>query len=334
MWGILAILTQQAKSMGLHIMDAPTKTNNTRSLQPLSLLPPANHFTSAEERRRAFWAIFLLNTHISLSTGWQSPISLEEIQLRLPCLETEFQMSKECPSSHFIPFQAPGIRDQTAGEGDIYRTLCVEGCGMLNRVNTWLQIEWDQSNISAWKRREMEGLRMADEFENWWRSLPRTVTSLELTMKNVNCAILLHGMYYRYVFSMQFFDHSALLMIFESIAFAQLDERLCGSGDSTDPIQAQSPVSVVSEEALNRAHIAAVGLSNVAHFRNSSPDLTSHTSPFLPLFFFIGIRYLLAAKAFDSKIITDTTLDPLAAALESLAKQFPEAGILLLSQHT
>ena len=90
-------------------------------------------------------------------------------------------------------------------------------------------------------------------------------------------------------------------------------------------------VSVVSEEALNRAHVAVTELSNVARTCNSSPHLMAHTTPLHPLLFFIGIRYLLAAKAFDGNPINDDAMSSLTTALGSLSKQFPEAGISLCS---
>jgi hypothetical protein len=188
--------------MGLHTMDAPANENKSRSLQHLKLLPPPNNLTNMEERRRAFWAIFLLNTYTSLSTGWPAPIPLEEIQLRLPCLETEFQSSKECPAKYFTPHQNGRGLELTSGEDDIW-ALCVESCGILNRVCSWLQVEWDQRSPSDWKRRQMEGSKMADEFEEWWRRVPKTVTSLERPTENLTCAVLLHGIYHTYLFLMQ-----------------------------------------------------------------------------------------------------------------------------------
>jgi hypothetical protein len=88
---------------------------------------------------------------------------------------------------------------------------------------------------------------------------------------------------------------------------------------------------VVSEEALNRAHVAVTELSNVSRICNSSPHLMAHTTPLHPLFFFIGIRYLLAAKAFEWKPVNDDAMKSLTTALGSLSKQFPEAGISICS---
>jgi hypothetical protein len=121
---------------------------------------------------------------------------------------------------------------------------------------------------------------------------------------------------------------SALLMLYQSVAFTQIDTRPCRAEVSTSLTQS---VSVVSEEALNRAHITVTELSHVERICNSSPHLMAHTTPLHPLFFFIGIRYLLAAKAIERKPVNDDALNSLTTALGSLSKQFPEAGISLRS---
>lgn len=185
--------------MGLHATDALIRTNERPSLVPLNLLPPANHHVVLEERRRAFWAIFLLNTHVSLSTGWIVPSSMEDIDLKLPCLEEDFQLSKESLARYFTPFKPERGIAPVDEPTDIW-SLCVEGCTMLNQVCSWLQVPWDQANTSARMKREMEGFQLADNFQGWWRSLPERTISLELAnTKNSGQTILLHGFYYTYI---------------------------------------------------------------------------------------------------------------------------------------
>ena len=199
LWGITAILTHQARAMGLHAADAPVRRNERPSWVPLNLLPPANHHAVSEERRRAFWAIFFLSTHVSLSTGWSSPCSMEDIDLKLPCLEEDFQLSRESQARYFTQLKPERGIAPVDEPTDIW-SRCVEGCAMLNLVCSWLQVPWDQSNPSARTKREMEGFQLADNFQGWWRSLPERTISLKFAnTKNSGQMILLHGFYYTYI---------------------------------------------------------------------------------------------------------------------------------------
>jgi hypothetical protein len=172
--------------------------NERPSLIPLNLLSPANHHTLLEERRRAFWAIFLLNTHVSLSTGWTVSGSLEDIHLKLPCLEADFQLSRESLARYFTPLKPERVMTSAYEPADIW-SRCVESSAMLNQACSWLQLPWDQTSPSAWIKRGTEGLQLADEFQGWWRRLPERAVSLNLaSTKNSGEMMLLHGFYYTY----------------------------------------------------------------------------------------------------------------------------------------
>lgn len=197
LWGIMAILTQQAKSMGLDTVDSLAHDNDTeiKSMHRLNLLSPADNFTNAEERRRAFWAIFFLNAYITTSTGWPNPISFERLRVKLPACEIDFQISKECSTRYFDPLQLGAGFGPGSVEKDAW-ALCIESCVILNRVCSWLQVAWDQRSSEAWKTREMEASKLADEFETWWGSLPETMTSLILTPETSRCILMSYGIYH------------------------------------------------------------------------------------------------------------------------------------------
>jgi hypothetical protein len=53
-------------------------------MQPVQLVPPSNDWTELEERRRLFWVIFLLDRFCSVSTGWSTSLTSDDVHRRLP----------------------------------------------------------------------------------------------------------------------------------------------------------------------------------------------------------------------------------------------------------
>ncbi|PGH17460.1 hypothetical protein AJ79_01060 [Helicocarpus griseus UAMH5409] len=53
-------------------------------LKPLTSLPATHNWTEAEERRRVFWVIFLLDRFCSVTTGWNTSLTSDDVHRRLP----------------------------------------------------------------------------------------------------------------------------------------------------------------------------------------------------------------------------------------------------------
>ncbi|KAK2808450.1 hypothetical protein FQN50_004658 [Emmonsiellopsis sp. PD_5] len=53
-------------------------------LKPLSSLSQTRNWTEAEERRRVFWVIFLLDRFCSVTTGWNTSLTSDDVRRRLP----------------------------------------------------------------------------------------------------------------------------------------------------------------------------------------------------------------------------------------------------------
>lgn len=169
--GVLAILTKLSTTMSLQpIDDFPQRSD--RSTDTLEL----------EERRRCFWAIFVLDRFSSASMGWPMSFSEMQIHANLPCLEKEFQLSRECISKQFM--------NDSMVVTDIW-AYCVESMGILGRV-----IEL----IKTHKDLESDGMALGRSVERWWSRLPEKITSPENVSKDeVASFILLHATYNTYI---------------------------------------------------------------------------------------------------------------------------------------
>lgn len=53
-------------------------------MTPVRLVLPSNDWTELEERRRLFWIIFLLDRFCSVSTGWNTSLTADDVHRRLP----------------------------------------------------------------------------------------------------------------------------------------------------------------------------------------------------------------------------------------------------------
>ncbi|KAJ5125795.1 hypothetical protein N7448_005109 [Penicillium atrosanguineum] len=82
-WPLIGTLARGVVYLGLHTEPEETQRGEV-SLKPLSSLSPARVWTEAEERRRVFWNVFLLDRFCSTATGWNTNLSSEDVQVRLP----------------------------------------------------------------------------------------------------------------------------------------------------------------------------------------------------------------------------------------------------------
>lgn len=53
-------------------------------MTPVRLVQPSNDWTELEERRRLFWIVFLLDRFCSVSTGWNTSLTADDVHRRLP----------------------------------------------------------------------------------------------------------------------------------------------------------------------------------------------------------------------------------------------------------
>ncbi|KAL4916378.1 fungal-specific transcription factor domain-containing protein [Aspergillus aurantiobrunneus] len=73
-----------------------------------SLAPPAD-WTEAEERRRVFWGIFALDRFCSVSMGWNTSLTADDVRRRLPCDGITWRKEDPVVTPYF------GIWDKSAG---------------------------------------------------------------------------------------------------------------------------------------------------------------------------------------------------------------------------
>lgn len=87
-------------------------------LQRMVFLSPSQTWSECEERRRVFWAVFLMDRFCSISTGWNLSLTSADVRRRLPCEGALWEKEVEVQAPHF------GISDKRC---EYYETSSAHG---------------------------------------------------------------------------------------------------------------------------------------------------------------------------------------------------------------
>jgi hypothetical protein len=81
-WPLIGSLTRTIDY--LQLTTEPSTSQSGSLMTPVRLVKPSNDWTELEERRRLFWIIFLLDRFCSVSTGWNTSLTADDVHRRLP----------------------------------------------------------------------------------------------------------------------------------------------------------------------------------------------------------------------------------------------------------
>ena len=82
-WPVLGALTRSVDYLQLTI--EPSEHRSKPLLAPLVLLAEPQSHAEAEERKRVFWTAFMLDRLCSLTCGWSTDFTSDNVSRRLPC---------------------------------------------------------------------------------------------------------------------------------------------------------------------------------------------------------------------------------------------------------
>lgn len=82
-WPLIGSLT---RTIGYLQLTSEPSAASTSSLlmRPVRLVQPSSDWTELEERRRLFWIIFMLDRFCSVTTGWDTSLTSDDVHRRLP----------------------------------------------------------------------------------------------------------------------------------------------------------------------------------------------------------------------------------------------------------
>ncbi|KAL7931468.1 hypothetical protein V8C35DRAFT_309595 [Trichoderma chlorosporum] len=83
-FGIIASLTRVVDYLQLTV-EPDEESPKQPLLRSLNLLEKPQDWTESEARRRLFWSVFLLDRVCSVTTGWHTSLTSDDVHRRLPC---------------------------------------------------------------------------------------------------------------------------------------------------------------------------------------------------------------------------------------------------------
>jgi hypothetical protein len=92
----------------LQLTTEPSVLQVSSLMKPVRLVHPSTDCTQLEERRRLFWVIFLLDRFCSISTGWNTSLTADDVHRRLPADGGYFTREEPVTTPYF------GIWNKTA----------------------------------------------------------------------------------------------------------------------------------------------------------------------------------------------------------------------------
>ncbi|KAJ5548571.1 hypothetical protein N7513_005805 [Penicillium frequentans] len=84
-WPIIGSLTRTVEYLQLTVESPDLSSLEQPLLRPLTLLSKPHDWTESEERRRLFWNVFLLDRVCQVTCGWNTSLTSDHVQRRLPC---------------------------------------------------------------------------------------------------------------------------------------------------------------------------------------------------------------------------------------------------------
>ncbi|KAL1868229.1 hypothetical protein VTK73DRAFT_3791 [Phialemonium thermophilum] len=84
-WPIIGSLTRMVEYLQLTLEPPDASSQKQLLLRPLTLVERPKNWTESEERRRIFWSVFLLDRACSVTSGWHTSLTSDDVHRRLPC---------------------------------------------------------------------------------------------------------------------------------------------------------------------------------------------------------------------------------------------------------
>ncbi|KAJ5174278.1 uncharacterized protein N7482_000155 [Penicillium canariense] len=113
-WSIIGSMVGVVEQLQLSVEeDDLYRVSNTGEIliRRMVFLTPSKSWHEAEERRRVFWAVFLMDRFCSVSTGWKTSLNSADMKRRLPCEGAHWEKEREVCTPYF---GIPDFKDTTS----------------------------------------------------------------------------------------------------------------------------------------------------------------------------------------------------------------------------
>ncbi|OAQ90003.1 C6 transcription factor [Purpureocillium lilacinum] len=173
-WSLVSLVTRKVEDLQLNAEDSSRRDSfGEFFLTSPPVLQPATTWLETEERRRVFWAAFLMDRFCSIMTSAAPVISSKSIRRRLPCDGCMWESDQCVETSYFKLDDQPQVEENTAPEetspfpppyatkegpngvgGLAYTIEATESLSLITKFNLRHSLEHGDANrLSAWLTR-------------------------------------------------------------------------------------------------------------------------------------------------------------------------------------
>ena len=168
-WNLIGLASRSVVQLGLAV---ETTSSLTASAYPsistlrAAVLPEAKNWIENEERRRLFWAIYLLDRYTTVATAFEFALNDQDIERRLPCRDDLFARNQEIDTRFFNGAERSGFIPIASNAHGHFSSL-VEVLGILSSIHRFLKRPVD-INSSVDVERWRSTYRSLDSELNAW----------------------------------------------------------------------------------------------------------------------------------------------------------------------
>ncbi|RMZ75933.1 hypothetical protein DV738_g5265, partial [Chaetothyriales sp. CBS 135597] len=203
-WNLIALISRSVVQLGLSVeTTSPLAAPVYPSIATLraSVLPEAKSWIEDEERRRLFWAVYLLDRYVTIATAFEFALDEREVDRRLPCRDDLFAANKPVETRYFRSSQRSRYATSISDSHGYFSYHC-ELIGILGHIHQFLRRPIDIRSLTDVERWQASYRALDSELNTWHFSLPdefANISSLvksNLPAKNASCGwIMLHAAY-------------------------------------------------------------------------------------------------------------------------------------------
>ncbi|KAJ9612995.1 hypothetical protein H2200_002936 [Cladophialophora chaetospira] len=205
-WNLLALISRSMVQLGLAVESGSAlATPMYPSIATLraSILPEPKSWIEDEERRRLFWAVYLLDRYATTATAFEFALDEKEVDRRLPCRDDLFAANKSVETRWFRPPERPRYATgMVVGDTHGYFSYHCELMAILGQIHQFLKRPVDIGSLPDVEQWQGSYRALDSDLNAWHFSLPddfANITRLlksNVPAKNTNCGwIMLHAAY-------------------------------------------------------------------------------------------------------------------------------------------
>lgn len=203
-WNLLALISRSVVQLGLAVeVTSSLAAPMYPSIATLraAMLPEANSPIEDEERRRLFWAVYMLDRYATVATAFEFALDDKEIDRRLPCRDDLFSANKVVETKWFRQSGQSGYGSNIQDFHGPFAYHC-ELLGILSRIHLFLKRPVNIGSLQDVEQWQATYRALDGELNAWHFGLPDDFANITRLAKSgnpakpVNCGwIMLHAAY-------------------------------------------------------------------------------------------------------------------------------------------